>query len=82
MTMENPLVTKVATPSPYVIRYGMYPNESYAGHAEARVLPDGCIHYTLFFEPFDGEERTLVIDPANPEHMRSLIQLHLQPELH
>lgn len=67
--------------SPYVIRYGMYPHKEWAGHAEARVLKDGRIHYDLFFFPYGSSPRELVVDPANVEHIRGLKQLHLVPEL-
>lgn len=76
-------MTKGVVPyaSGLVHRFGMYPQETFAGHAEARVLADGTVEYQLFFVPFDGQTRTLIVDPANEEEMRAVRQLHLRPEV-
>jgi hypothetical protein len=60
----------------------MYPQKSFGGHVETKVLPDGRIKYTLFPFPFDGsDKRVLIVDPANPEEMRAVKQLHLIPDI-
>ena len=63
-------------------RYNMYPQKMFGGHVETRVLQDGRIEYTLFPFPYDGsDKRVIVVDPANPEEMRSVRQLHLIPDV-
>ena len=63
-------------------RYNMYPQKSFGGHVETKVLPDGRIKYTLFPFPFDGsDKRVIIVDPANPEEMRAIKQLHLIPDI-
>ena len=63
-------------------RYNMYPQKSFGGHVETKVLPDGRIKYTLFPFPFDGsDKRVIIVDPANPEEMRAVKQLHLIPDI-
>ena len=65
-----------------VRRYNMYPQKSFAGHVEAEVMQDGQIKYTIFPFPFDGSDaRTIVLDPANPEDIRAIRQLHLQADV-
>jgi len=85
--MENG--TEAAQPSippeeanPNQRRYNMYPQKSFGGHVETKVLPDGRIKYTLFPFPFDGsDKRVIIVDPANPEEMRAVKQLHLIPDI-
>jgi hypothetical protein len=68
--------------NPHVRRYNMYPQKSFGGHIETKVLPDGRIKYTIFPFPYDGsDQRTLIVDPANPEEMRAVKQLHLIPDI-
>ena len=63
-------------------RYNMYPQKAFGGHVETRVLQDGRLQYTLFPFPFDGsDKRVIIVDPANPEEMRAVRQLHLIPEI-
>ena len=63
-------------------RYNMYPQKMFGGHVETRVLQDGRIEYTLFPFPYDGsDKRVIVVDPANPEEMRAVRQLHLIPDV-
>ena len=69
-------------PNPNQRRYNMYPQKSFGGHVETKVLPDGRIKYTLFPFPFDGsDKRVIIVDPANPEEMRAVKQLHLIPDI-
>jgi hypothetical protein len=68
--------------NPHVRRYNMYPQKAFGGHIETKVLPDGRIKYTIFPYPYDGsDQRTLIVDPANPEEMRAVKQLHLIPDI-
>jgi hypothetical protein len=68
--------------NPHVRRYNMYPQKAFGGHIETKVLPDGRIKYTIFPFPYDGsDQRTLIVDPANPEEMRAVKQLHLIPDI-
>jgi hypothetical protein len=68
--------------NPHVRRYNMYPQKAFGGHIETKVLPDGRIKYTIFPYPYDGsDKRTLIVDPANPEEMRAVKQLHLIPDI-
>jgi hypothetical protein len=63
-------------------RYNMYPQKAFGGHVETRVLQDGRIQYTLFPFPYDGsDKRVIIVDPANPEEMRAVRQLHLIPDI-
>jgi len=63
-------------------RYNMYPQKSFGGHVETKVLQDGRIKYTIFPFPFDGsDKRVIIVDPANPEEMRAVKQLHLIPDV-
>jgi hypothetical protein len=63
-------------------RYNMYPQKMFGGHVETRVLQDGRIQYTLFPFPYDGsDKRVIIVDPANPEEMRAVKQLHLIPDI-
>lgn len=69
-------------PNPNQRRYNMYPQKSFGGHVETKVLPDGRIKYMLFPFPFDGsDKRVIIVDPANPEEMRAVKQLHLIPDI-
>lgn len=69
-------------PNPNQRRYNMYPQKSFGGHVETKVLQDGRIKYTLFPFPFDGsDKRVIIVDPANPEEMRAIKQLHLIPDI-
>ena len=68
--------------NPHVRRYNMYPQKAFGGHVETKVLPDGRIKYTVFPYPYDGsDKRTIIVDPANPEEMRAVKQLHLIPDI-
>ena len=63
-------------------RYNMYPQKAFGGHVETRVLQDGRIQYTLFPFTYDGsDKRVIIVDPANPEEMRAVRQLHLIPDI-
>jgi hypothetical protein len=63
-------------------RYNMYPQKMFGGHVETKVLPDGRIKYTIFPFPYDGsDKRVVIVDPANPEEMRQIKQLHLIPDI-
>jgi len=74
--------TSSEEPNPNQRRYNMYPQKSFGGHVETKVLPDGRIKYTLFPFPFDGsDKRVIIVDPANPEEMRAVKQLHLIPDI-
>jgi hypothetical protein len=68
--------------NPHVRRYNMYPQKAFGGHVETKVLQDGRIKYTIFPYPYDGsDKRTVIVDPANPEEMRAVKQLHLIPDI-
>ena len=68
--------------NPHVRRYNRYPQKAFGGHIETKVLPDGRIKYTICPYPSDGsDKRTLIVDPANPEEMRAVKQLHLIPDI-
>jgi hypothetical protein len=68
--------------NPHVRRYNMYPQKAFGGHVETKVLPDGRIKYIVFPYPYDGsDKRTIIVDPANPEEMRAVKQLHLIPDI-
>lgn len=69
-------------PNPNQRRYNMYPQKMFGGHVETKVMTDGRIKYTIFPFPYDGsDKRVLIVDPANPEEMRQVKQLHLIPDL-
>jgi hypothetical protein len=68
--------------NPHVRRYNMYPRKGLGGHIETKVLPDGRIKYTIFPYPYDvSDQRTIIVDPANPEEMLAVKQLHLIPDI-
>ena len=69
-------------PNPNQRRYNMYPQKMFGGHVETKVLPDGRIKYIIFPFPYDGsDKRVVIVDPANPEEMRQIKQLHLIPDI-
>ena len=43
--------------NPHLRRYNMYPQKSFGGHIETKVLPDGRIKYTFFPFPYDGSDK-------------------------
>jgi hypothetical protein len=56
--------------------YNMYPQKTYGGHVEARVMHDGRIHYSIYMLGTD-QACDLIVDPSNENEMRGVRQLHL-----
>ena len=53
-----------------------------AGTSRRRCCPTVASSTRSFRIPYDGsDKRTLIVDPANPEEMRAVKQLHLIPDI-